>query len=232
VAPNGVKFGQLFSLDLAFNLWVWQPAGVYLFADSSFWAQRPAPGQTNPAQGVFDFSKREFDFNVGTAWNYYGLLEARAFAYSMNNLNRGTSPISPKGYADGIGLENRLYLNSMYSYLGTPGFDVARAAFISAGYYPSKDMVDGDGNRFKPGPFLRAYLTCDLWEAKCYLYADGQFIASRACTAELLQLDAGIAFRPLVRMPRLEFRVGTEDSYYPAAGETETSCYGSIRFVF
>jgi hypothetical protein len=232
VAPNGVEYNPLFCLDFNFNLWVYRPAGVYLFSDSVFWGQKAAPGQTNPAQGVFDFSKRELDFDVGTAWNYYGFLEARAFAYSDNNLNRGTSPISPKGFKDGIGLENRLYVGLAYADLGTPAFDVARATFVSLGYYPTKDMVDGSGVQFKPGPFARAYLTYDLLGEKCYLYADVVGLARRSFTPELLSADAGLAVRPIARVPRLEFRLGAAPDYYLPLRDLEYGAYGQVQLIY
>jgi hypothetical protein len=232
VAPNGVEFHPLFALDLDFNLWLYQPCGVYLFSESSFWGQKAAPGQTNPSQGVFDFSKREFDFLAGTAWNYHGALEARVFAYSYNNLNRGTSPVTPKGYNDGVGLENRLYLDPTYADLGTASFDVARATFVSAGYFPTKDLVDGSGVKFKPGPFAHAYLTWDLLGPRCYLFADVEGIGRRSFTPELAQVDAGLAVRPVAAVPRLEFRLGTTDTYYLPQRDLETGVYGQVRLVF
>jgi hypothetical protein len=62
--------------------------GLYLFSDGRFWGQKASPGVTNASQGVFDFSKRELDPDGGLAWNYLGPWQARAFAYSFNNLNR------------------------------------------------------------------------------------------------------------------------------------------------
>jgi hypothetical protein len=232
VAPNGVEFDPLFSLDLNFNLWLYQPCGVYLFSDSSFWGQKAAPGQTNPSQGVFDFSKREFDFEAGTAWNYHGFFEARAFAYSFNNLNRGTSPVTPKGYNDGVGLENRLYLNETYADLGTSAFDVVRATFVSAGYFPTKELVDGSGVKFKPGPFAHVYLTWDLFGPRYYLFADVEGIGRRSFTPELVHVDAGLAARPVAAVPRLEFRLGTTDSYYMPLRDVETGLYGQVRLIF
>jgi hypothetical protein len=232
LAPNGVEFKPLFSLDLNFNLWLYRPAGVYLFADSSFWGQKPAPGQTNPAQGPFDFSKREFDFDGGLAWNYWRFLEVRAYAYSYNNLNRGTSPITPKGYNDGVGVENRLYINPIYADLGTSTFDVARATYVSVGYLPTKDLVDGSGVKFKPGPLVHAYLTLDLLGERCYLYADVEGIGRKSFTPELAQLDAGIAVRLISAVPRLEFRLGTIEIYYLPQRELESGLYGQVRLIY
>jgi hypothetical protein len=233
VAPNGLEFNPLFTLDLDLNLWISREARVYAFTDTRFWAQRPAPGITNPNQGVFDFSKREFDLDVGAAWNYYGLLEVRAFAYSFNNLNRGSSTVSPSGYDDGVGVENRFYLAGSYPDIGTPGFDVSRANFVSLGYYPTKDMVDCSGRSFKPGPFARAYLTLDLVASGgWYLYMDAQFIGTRDLGAKLIDIDCGTAVRPFPRAPFLEFRLGSDDLYDIQYRETETSLYVAVRFIF
>jgi hypothetical protein len=163
---------------------------------------------------------------------YAGALEARAFAYSLNNLNRGTSPSQPSGYADGAGLENRYYLGAAYADLGTPAFDVARASFVSAGWYPSKRLTDADGNRFTPGPFVRAYLTLDVFGPRGYLFTDAQLIATRGCSPELLKADVGLAARFWAHVPTLELRLGSGNNYDPHSGEWETSLYGQIRYLF
>ena len=233
VASNGVEFNQIFSLDLNFNIWLLRQKRVYLFLNSRFWGQKAAPGITNPSQGAFDFSKREFDLIPGVAWNYYGRLEARVFAYSYNNLNRGTSTVAPSGFADGVGLENRYYIGQTYDDLGTAAFDKARATFVSVGYYPTKSLVDGTGNEFKPGPFVRAYLTLDLWGERCYLFTDDQFIAARSGTPRLFLTDSGIAVRPVAQLPRLEFRLGSEDAFDLNGGpDMEYSGYVSIRYIY
>jgi hypothetical protein len=230
--PNGVEYDQLFALDLDLNLWLWRSQGLYVFAESQFWGQKPGIGITNANQGAFDFSKREFDFDLGAAWNYYGPLEARAFAYSFNNLNRGTSLAKPAGFDDGVGLENRYYLAGAYADVDTPQFDLARATFVSVGYFPTKEMVDTDGIVFQPGPFARAYLTLDLDADKLYLFEDGQFIGRRDFRAELLHSDAGLAVRPLTRLPRLEFRAGVENDWDLLTRDLQTSFYGAGRLIF
>jgi hypothetical protein len=232
VAPNGLEFKPLFSLDLDFNFWLCRSQRVYAFADTMFWGQRAAPGVTNAGQGAFDFSKREFDLSGGAAWNYYGAWEARAFAYSFNNLNRGASTSHPTGFADGFGLEDRYYLSDVYASLGTDQFDKARATFLGVGFYPTKDMVDSQGVRFQPGPFARADLTLDVLGEQCYLYGDGEFIATRSCTPKLLKLDAGLAARPWDFSPRLEFRLGTAETYDLRSSELERSLYGAVRIVY
>jgi hypothetical protein len=231
-APNGQEFKALFALDFNFNLWLWRDQGLYLFSDARFWGQRAAPGITNPTQGVFDFSKREFDLAAGFAWNYYGSLEARAFAYSFNNLNRGNSAISPSGYADGVGIENRWYIGGSYPYLKSSHFDVERANFLSIGIYPTKDMPDGNGDPFRPGPFARAYFTVDVWSNRCYLYADTQCVATRSGTPRIVMVDAGIAVRPFPRLPGLEFRLGSADSYDLRLHEPENTVYGAVRILY
>jgi len=44
VAPNGLEYKALFTLDFNFNLWLARSQGVYLFVDSAFWGsgRRPA----------------------------------------------------------------------------------------------------------------------------------------------------------------------------------------------
>lgn len=232
VASNGVEFNQLFAAELNLNLWVWKQHGIYLFTDSTFWGQKAGPGITNPTQGSFDFSKREFDLAGGFAWNYYGPWEARVFAYSFNNLNRGNSLIGPSGFNDGVGLENRFYLTEEYQKLGTAAFDVARASFVSVGYYPSKSMVDGLSNQFKPGAFARGYFVQNIWGPQYYLYADVDLIAARSFTPTLLNLDVGLAARPFQIAPRLEFRVGTEDVIDLHNSDREFGVYLGIRYVF
>ncbi len=232
VAPNGVEFKPLFDLEMDFNFWLCRSQGVYVFVDATFWGQRAAPGITNASQGPFDFSKRELDLSGGVAWNYTGPFEARVFAYSSNNLNRGNSATAPSGYNDGFALENRWYINDAYRSLGLESYDVPRAAFISLGYYPTKDLVDGEGVDFKPGPFAHAYLVLDLLGENCYLYSDLEMIATRSFTPKLLTLDAGIAVRPWDWTPRVEFRLGTDDMYDLSGHDTETGLYGSVRIVY
>jgi hypothetical protein len=232
VAPNGLEFAPLFVLGMVLNVWLWQSQGVYLFTESDFWGQRAGRGVTNAAQGPFDFSKREFDLTAGAAWNYFGNFEARVFAYSNNNLNRGVNPASPSGYTDGTGLENRLYLGSAYADLGTAGFDVSRASFVSAGYDPTKAMIDGLGQPFAPGPFVRTYLAWGPAEQRWYAYLDARFVGDRAWAPRLFDFDAGLARRPWPAVPGLELRLGTPNTYDLRAGEIETGLYGAVRLVF
>jgi hypothetical protein len=232
MASNGLTFKPLFCLNLDFNLWLWRQERLYLFSEGCFWGQKSAVGITNANQGAFDFSKREFDLAGGLAWNYAGRWEARAFAYSFNNLNRGNSQTKPSGFNDGVGLENRYYLGETYADLGSAAFDQARASFLSIGYFPTKDMVDANGNQFRPGPCARAYLIQDLWSERFYLFGDFQFIASRSFQPVLLNIDAGLAARPFCTIPRLEFRLGTQDMVNVKGWGTETGVYVGIRYIY
>jgi hypothetical protein len=232
VAPNGLEYTPILSLDLHTNLWLWPSQGLYGFTDAVFWGQKAAPGITNASQGIFDFSKRQFDLDGGLAWNYCGRWEARAFAYSFNNLNRGESLTAPTGYSDGVGLENRYYLSSDYDSLGTADFDVARATFISVGYYPTKHLVDNSGNPFKPGAFVRAYLTYDLMGEQCYVYSDTSLTGSRIGRPKLLDVDGGVAFRPFVDSPRWEFRLGGEYQWDFQGHDLERELYFAARFIY
>jgi hypothetical protein len=231
-ASNGVEYNPLFSADLDFNIWLWRAKRIYGYSDMHFWGQKATPGVTNPHQGSLDFSKREFDFVDGLAWNYYGKWEFRAFGYSFNNLNRGTSLTIPTGFNDGVGIENRYYLNPNYATLGTPAFDKARATFLSIGYYPSKSMVDSAGISFTPGAFARAYLIWELYGPKLYLFTDDTIITNSSFQATLFITDSGIAYRPFNNFPRWEFRLGSQDSIDMLNTDAETTVYLSGRYIF
>ena len=232
VAPNGEEYHPNFSMDLDFNCWVWRSRRLYLFGDARFWGEKPEFGVTNGRDGALGTSKRQFDLSGGVAWNYAGPWEARAFGYSLSNLNRGTNPVTPSGINDGGGLENRYYLSPEYAKLGQTGFDVTRATFLSVGYYPSKEMVGNDGQLFKPGLMLRAYLTCDLGDWPCYAFGDATFIGERSFQAKLLLFDVGLAARPFRSCRQCEFRLGVENTADFQVGNVLNLWYASFRYVF
>jgi hypothetical protein len=232
IAPNGEEFHPNFSLDLNFNCWIWRDQGLYLFADMRLWGERGEYGVTNGRDGWLGTSKREFDLSGGLAWNYYGPWEARAFGYTQNNLNRGFNLITPAGFHDGFGLENRYYVSPEYAKLGQTGFDVARATFLSIGYFPSKDMVGNDRQAFRPGLLLRAYLTCDLGDWPCYLFGDASYISERALQPRLFLLDTGLAARPLPFCRQCEFRLGVENTADFQAHNMLNLWYVSLRYIF
>jgi hypothetical protein len=103
---------------------------------------------------------------------------------------------------------------------------------VSLGYYPTKDMVDGRGLQFKPGAFVRAYLTWDLWEERFYLFGDVTFQAARSFTPRMLLFDCGAAARPFPAAPRLEFRLGAEGAYDLHPNDLEIGLYLGVRLVF
>jgi hypothetical protein len=226
MAPNGVPFKPLFGLDFDFNIGLLPQKELYLFAENRFWTQRAAPGVTNPRQGSWDFSKREYDLFLGLAWTYFDAFEFRVSTYALNNLNRGDSLSSPFGFRDGILLENRYYLGNADIY------DVGRLSFVSIGYFPAKGLTGGDGTEFHPGLFARAYLTYDFTPIHSYAYFDGQFIADRALHARLLEMDLGLASRPFRRLPNLEFRIGYDVTSDVQVDSTRNLLYGAIRILY
>jgi hypothetical protein len=224
MAPNGVIFHPDYGVNLDFNIWLCPTLGVYIFDESLFWM-----GTTH----ALNFTKREYDMNVGLAWNYYGRLEARIYGYSDNNLNRGSSLESPGGYNDGFGMENRFYLNPIYDVLGTSDFDQAKATFVSIGYLPTKTLTGADGQQFHPALFARAYLTWELAKECSYLYADVTFMTEeKPFNGKLLDSDVGAALRPFQRVPRLEFRLGCQDVYDMQVGNARAVGYLSMRYIF
>jgi hypothetical protein len=239
VAPNGQEYHPSFSLDLDFNYWVWRTQGLYVFADIRFWNERPEYGVTNGKDsGALGFSKRQFDLVGGAAWNYLGPWEARADAYTFNNLNRGLDFVHPAGLNDGFGLENRYYLSKEYAKLGHTGFDVARADFLSVGYYLTKTMVGNDGQTFKPGLLLRANLTHDLGNWPAYAFGDVTYLSERSLHAKLLLFDVGLAARPFRCWPRLsawrdwEIRLGVENTADFQVGDVQNLWYAAIRVIY
>jgi hypothetical protein len=232
IAPNGQEYHPSFSIDLNLNFWLWPSQGMYLFGDARFWGERPEYGVTNGRDGPLGFSKREFDLAGGVAWNYTGPWEARVWGYSLNNLNRGKDQVTPSDSLDGALLENRYYLSDEYARLGKPGFDVARATFVSAGVYPTKNLVGNDGQTFKPAGMLRAYLTCDLLDWPVYTYGDATLITDRTFMPRLLLFDLGLAARPFHSWQQWEFRAGVENTADFHTRSVLNLWYVSLRYIF
>jgi hypothetical protein len=232
VAPNGETYHPSFSIDLDFNLWLWRRQRLYLFGDFRFWGQRPENGVTNGRDGGLGFSKRQFDLLGGPAWNYAGPWELRVYGYSMNNLNRGRDLATPYGVNDGFAVENRYYLSAEYDKLGQPGYDITRATFVSIGYLPTKERVGNDGEKFKPGLLLRAYLTHDLGDWPAYAYGDASFLTERSMHPKLLLFDLGVAVRPLRSWRQWELRLGVENTADFELRSVLNLWYGSLRYVF
>jgi hypothetical protein len=232
IAPNGQEYHPNFSMDLNLNCWACSSHGLYIFGDLRFWGEKGELGVTNARDGALGTSKREFDVSGGVAWNYTGPWEARVFGYSYNNLNRGDNPVTPAGFNDGFALENRYYLSPEYAKLGQSGFDVARATFLSIGYYPSKELVGNNGRLFKPGLFLRAYLICDLWDWPVYAFGDATYLSESTLQPKLLLFDVGFAARPFSSYRQLEFRLGVENAADVQVDNVKSLWYASIRYIF
>ncbi len=226
MAPNGEPYAPLFCVDSDLNLGILPHKQLYIFAITDFWGERANGQDTNPHQGILDFSKREFDLVGGIAWNYYGALELRGIFYSFNNLNRGNSLTVPYGFNDGVGVENRLYLPSPDIY------DISRLSFLSVGYLPSKTLIGANGVPFSPGFFARAFLTYDVPGIRSYLFFDGQMTAQDAMDPRLFTVDSGLGCRPFVALPNLEFRLGGTDIYDRIAGHNRGMGYGAIRLIY
>lgn len=225
MAPNGKPYDPLFSLDLLLNIALTRDRTWYVYTNGRFWAQKPGEGITNPSQGQLDFSKRQYDLDVGLAWNFYESFEARLFAYSDNNLNRGVVLDRPFGYKDGAGVEVRWYFPST-------DFDQGLYRFLSIGYLPTKELVGNDGEAFKPSLFLAANLAYDFIPEKFYVYTDLELFFERPFEARLLFVDPGVACRPFESCPCLEFRVGCESSIDLGVGFTRALLYGQARIVW
>ncbi len=224
-APNGFSFDPLVGLDSDLNFGLLPDKQLYLFLQNGFWVQRTAATASGKSQ-------RELDANFGLAWNYFDSLELRVWGYSLNNLNRGTSPASPNGYKDGLALENRYYFGLPYNY-PVDAYDIGRLSFVGLGYYPTKDLVGNNGQSFRPGLFVHGYATADLpTPFRSYLYGGAQMTAQDAATPRLVDLDMGLAIRPLADRQSLEFRIGDKLVDDLQAHMTKNLVYGAVRLAF
>lgn len=234
IAPNGVEFTPLLMSDLDFNLGLLPRHQLYVFGESDFWAQRASATGVVPSrdQADNDVNAREWDLLAGIACALPYRFELRGAFYMQNNLNRGgsTSQVPdrffPSGFNDGWQVRLRYYFSSENLY------DPSRRSFVEAGYYPSRDLVGGDGNTFRPGAFARAYLSYDVPRLMSYVYGTGTFIAERDNSFRLMILNGGVAFRPFHDFANLEFRVGNELTRDFRAESTRNLTYGAIRINF
>ena len=218
MAPNGVEFDPVFTLDFEFNIALCRNRKVYIFSQSRFWAQGAAPGITNANQGSFDFSKREYDLSGGIAWNYWRTMEARFSAFSFNNLNRGTSLARPYGYKDGVAISNRYY------YLGNN--------FFGAGYMPTKELVGNNGEAFKPSWFLENSIWYPIYGPRFQGYWAASLIGQRSGDARLFYNDVGLSAVFFPKCPSLEFRTGSEITTDLVAGNTLAFYYLGLFVPF
>jgi hypothetical protein len=186
MAPNGVEYDPLFVLDTNFSVGLNSTHTFYLFSEDKFWGQEATAGVTNARQGSVDFSKREYDLMFGLGWRYWPHTEVRAFGYSFNNLNRGDSTTSPSGYKDGFGVENRFHFGDADD-------------FVGVGYFVTKDMVDQQGETFKPGLFVKANLHAPIIPGLAIVSIEPQLICRDTFVPKLLEVDAAIGFTPFER---------------------------------
>jgi hypothetical protein len=227
MAPNGVSFRPIFGVTSDLNFGLLPQKELYLFSEGAFWAQHSTASVT---QSSVDFSKRELDSELGLAWNYFDLLELRASAYALNNLNRGLSSNNASGGKEGIKLENRYYLNVA----NQNEYDVGRLSFVSLGYIPTENLVGGNGASFRPGLFGRMYLAGDLpisWLSS-YLYAGQQITGQNGATPRLIDTDVGWAVRPVAGFQNLEFRIGYDLTADVQTHVARNVVYGAVRLAF
>jgi hypothetical protein len=103
---------------------------------------------------------------------------------------------------------------------------------ITNGNFDSKSLVGGNGEDFRPGMFVRAYVIYDLPFLNSYLYGDAKVTAEQLVTPRLLELDAGWAARPFEQTKNLEFRLGADVTADVVDGVTRELVYGSVRLAY
>jgi hypothetical protein len=219
-AANGLAFDPLIGLNSDLNVGLLPRKQLYLFWQSDFWVQSGAVGAPVTSQ-------REFDADLGVAWNYFNSLEFRASAYALSNLNRGFSLARPDGYKDGWKIDNRYYCRSGDIY------DVGTLPFVDIGYYPSGSLVGNNGQVFNPGLFASGYITQDLpTPFRSYLYGGLHLTAENGANPRLLDTDVGFAVRPFSNHQGLELRFGYNRTDDVQAHVTRELVYGAMRIGF
>ena len=208
MAPNGVPFDPIFSPTWTSTSGCGRAERLYAFTESRFWGQRTAPGIADPG---IDFSKREFDFNFGAAWNYCGAWEARFFAYSLANLNRGNSLAEPFGFKDGIGVENRLYLGATYADLGSPRLRPDPCQ-LPQRRLPAIEIACRRAGRGLLAVSVRTRLSNPRPVDERLLWLPGHHLHDRAAAhVEAGHDRCGVALRPSCQQQQWEFRAGCEN---------------------
>jgi hypothetical protein len=226
IAPNGIEYDPVFALDVHLNIGLLPQKKLYLFADTDFWAQRAATGITNPNYGSYDFSKREFNADLGLAWNVVDRFELRGSIFGYNSLNRGVSETLATTYQNGVVFEGRYYFGNANIY------DTGRLSFVSLGYYPEENLMGAAGREFRAGLFAQAHVTYDLPAIRSYVFADAKVIGENGVDPRLVRTDAGLAVRPLASLPNLELRIGDEFTADLKDDTNRNLVYGSVRGYF
>lgn len=179
-APNGILYDPMFRLLANLNFGTRE---MYLFADSVYYTEKPQPGvTTNKAQGKFDFTKRQYDFNIGGAFALpWESTELRFWAYSESNINRGTSVVLPSGYKDGFAGSVRYYLDQQ----------LRNDNYVALGYYFTKELVDTAGDAYKPS-FLIDLNASSPWYERWRVY--GHVIGYGQRVDGLEEVDTQLGF--------------------------------------
>ncbi len=179
VAPNGLTYKPMFRIVADVNV---GNQNTYLFAKSAYYAEKPQPGvTTNKSQGQFDFTKRQYDFDIGLAHSILPQTELRFWAYSQSNINRGNDLNEPYGFKDGAVVAARHYF--------------ARSLWVGqweTGYYLTKELSDNDGNAYQPGLFSEVTLSETIG------YGIQGFVGGRAILEKrsgIQQLDTRIGLK-------------------------------------
>jgi hypothetical protein len=191
VAPNGLVYNPLAHIGINLNI---GNDNIYVFDENILYLERPTPGvTTNPSQGSFDFTKREFDFKIGLAARPFANkhFEFSLWGIALNNLNRGDNPNKPSGAKDGFAAEGRYYFNGKKVW-----------GYLAGGYYLTKSLVAPNGEPFKPGLFVGGNLNYDLLQVPQKLYAFTNIMVIN----RFGRFEGGLAYRPLKSLPDTEVR--------------------------
>lgn len=182
VAPNGMVYEPMFRLvgDLSIG-----SSDSYWFVSSAYYTERPNPGvTTNKTQGDFDFTKRQYDFNIGYAWELAPAVETRFWLYSYSNINRGKELDKPYGFKDGFIGALRYYFDEPTSLQG----------HATAGYYFTKDLADTEGEPYSPGVFVDANGSYFLGYG-IRGYAQAAIITKRPAAVHEIDTQVGLQYR-------------------------------------
>jgi hypothetical protein len=179
VAPNGLVYEPMFRLIGDVNV---GSRDLYLFANSAYYTEKPKPGvTTNSSQGSFDFTKRQYDFNIGGAFATGENTEARFWAYSESNINRGIDQNKPSGYKDG-------FVGSLRYYFAD---EVVTRGYVGAGYYFTKELVDTSGQPYTPSFFTELNYTRPMGSG---IHAYGQVILLGGRSEGIKEIDTQLGF--------------------------------------
>lgn len=182
VAPNGLVYQPMFRLVADINI---GSSDSYLFANSAYYTEKPDPGvTTNKTQGSFDFTKRQYDFNIGYAWGLSDNTEVRFWLYSMSNINRGTDLHKPYGFKDGFVGSMRYYLQD----------SAITQGYLEAGYYFTKELVDTNGNGYAPSVFANGNIS-HLLGMGVHGYGSAQLMTERNSGLKELDTQMGVYYR-------------------------------------